>query len=149
MSHPTVSQRREARRIAMTIIYSWDISGYGMEEVLELTRGLRHDWKQLPEFTEALVKSVVEHAQDIETEIGSVLQHWKPERIAPVEKALLKLGAAEIMYHPEIPPRVTINEYIELAKTFTHENSPAFINGILDKLVQLREKKDFTKVKPR
>jgi N utilization substance protein B len=147
MSQQSVSQRREARRIAMTIIYSWDISGYDMQEVLQLTRGLRDDWQQLPEFTEALVSSVAEHASEIESEIGAVLEHWKPERIAPVEKALLKLGAAEIMYHPDIPPRVTINEYIELAKTFAHENSPSFINGILDKLVQVREKKDFTKTK--
>jgi N utilization substance protein B len=62
-----------------------------------------------------------------------------------VERALLKLGCAEILYFADIPPRVTINEYIELAKVFSNENAPPFINGILDKLVHKTGKPDMQK----
>lgn len=137
------SLRREARRIAMTAVYSWGITGYPIEEVLQLTRELRPDWDPLPSFAEQLVRSVVEHGTEIEQQIAAVLEHWKIERVAPVEKALLQLGCAEILYCDDIPPRVTINEYIELSKQFANENAPAFINGVLDKLVQTRQKTDF------
>jgi len=137
------SARREARRIAMTTIYSVDVSGYNAEEAFDMARGLRPDWDPLPPFSIQLCRLVWENAEELETQISAVLEHWRLERVAPVERALLKLGSAEILYLPEIPPRVTINEYIELAKLYANENAPAFINGILDKLVQLRQKADF------
>lgn len=127
----------------MTAIYSSDVTGYPMDEVLDLMRGLHREWQQLPEFTEQLAYTVVQHAAEIENQVAAVLEHWKIERVAPVEKAMLKLGCAEILYYPDIPPRVTINEYIELAKRFANENAPSFINGILDKLVQMQKKADF------
>jgi transcription antitermination protein NusB len=144
MKEAVVGERRESRRIAMTAIYSSDITGYSFSEVLDLLRDMREDWHELPEFGELLARTVVEHSEEIEQTIAAVLEHWKIDRVAPVEKALLKMGCAEILYFPEIPPRVTINECIELAKKFANENAPSFINGILDKLVQERKKSDFT-----
>ena len=143
MSQSAVGLRREARRVAMTAVYASDVTGYTIAEVLEMMRDMRADWHTLPEFAEQLARKVVEHAAVIEEEIAAILQNWKIERVAPVEKALLKLGCAEILFYADIPPRVTINEYIEMAKTFANENAPAFINGILDKLVQNQNKADF------
>lgn len=139
----TFPNRREARRIAMTAVYSAYVTGYTMDETLTMVRGLRPDWSELPGFTLLLCRIVMEHDTELDEKIAGVLENWKLERVAPVERTLLKLGAAEILYVPEIPPRVTINEYIELGKTFANENAPAFINGILDKLVQIRQKPDF------
>lgn len=145
-------RRREARRIAMTILYAQTCTGYPLDEVVRLVKSMRTDWAEMmapnpgqPDFIMPLVFSVQKHALEIEQKIESVLENWRLARLSPVERALLKLGCAEILYFPDIPPRVTINEYIELAKVFSNENAPPFINGILDKLVHRVGKPDALK----
>jgi N utilization substance protein B len=145
-------RRREARRIAMTILYAQACTGYSMDEVVTLIRGMRADWAEMlspagaqPNFVMPLVYAVQRNGLEIEEQIEDVLQNWRISRISPVERALLKLGCAEILYFADIPPRVTINEYIELAKVFSNENAPPFINGILDKLVHKTGKPDALK----
>lgn len=140
-----VMRRREARRIAMTIIYAQMCTGYPLDEVVMLMRTVRADWAQLPDFSEKLVQAVQGNEHEIEAHIANVLENWRINRISPVERALLMLGCAEILYFPDIPPRVSINEYIELAKVFSNENAPPFINGILDKLVHQTGKPDALK----
>lgn len=139
-------RRREARRIAMTILYAQASTGYHQDEVIALLRGMRDDWTLQPhEFAIKLAQSVQLNGIELETEIQAVLENWRFDRISLVERALLLLGCAEILYFPDIPPRVTINEYIELAKAFSNENAPSFINGILDKLVHKTAKPDIQK----
>jgi N utilization substance protein B len=143
-----VFKRRHARRLAMTIVYSTECTGYKIDIVMALTRELRPDWNELPDFTVKLCHVMQEHDLEIEKEVTEILENWRLSRIAPVERALLKIGCAEILYFHEIPPRVTINEYIELAKMFANENAPAFINGILDKLVHKIDKPDVQRIHP-
>jgi len=138
-------RRREARRIAMTIVDAKTCTDYHYDEVVKLLRTVRPDWAELPPFALKLAYAVQLNDADIETNIASVLENWRFDRISPVEQALLKLGCAEILYFADIPPRVTINEYIELAKVFSNENAPPFINGILDKLVHKTGKPDAQK----
>ena len=138
-------RRREARRIAMTILYAQACTGYPLDEVVTLLRTVRADWVNLPDFALKLAYCVQLNDADLESSVAQVLENWRFDRISLVERALLKLGCAEILYFPDIPPRVTINEYIELAKTFSNENAPAFINGILDKLVHKSAKPDVQK----
>lgn len=147
-----IVRRREARRIAMTLIYARDSTGYHLDHVVELVRGMREDWAEMitptlgnPTFTLPLVYAVQKNEREIDQSIEGILENWRIDRISPVERALLKLGCAEILYFPDIPPRVTINEYIELAKVFSNENAPSFINGILDKLVHKVGKPDVRK----
>lgn len=154
-NNPTTSsgvlKRRHARRIAMSIVYAQLVSGYKLDEVVSYVKQMREDWNELPEFTRQLCFSVQENSLKIEELVTIVLENWRMSRIAPVEKALLILGCAEIFFFSDIPPRVTLNEYIELSKSFANENAPAFINGILDKLVHTAQKPDsgiFTRVRP-
>lgn len=135
-------RRREARRIAMTVLYAQACTGQNLDEVLVLIRTMRPEWSALPEFAEKLAFCVQRNEHDLEAQVAEVLENWRFDRLSLIERALLKLGAAEILYFPDIPPRVTINEYIELAKVFSSENAPAFINGILDKLVHKSAKPD-------
>lgn len=145
MSETTLAQnRREARRIAMTAIYAAECTGYHLDEILVLMRSLREDWGELPDFSLELCHAVQAHRAEIESAISALLQNWTLERVAPVERSMLMLGFAEVLYFPDIPPRVTINEYIELAKLYAHENAPSFINGVLDKLVHQKGKLDFS-----
>lgn len=138
-------RRREARRIAMTILYAQACTGYPLDNVIALMRTVRADWAEMPVFTTKLVQAVQRNEIPIEKQLGNVLENWRISRIGPVESALLKLGCAEVLYFSDIPPRVTINEYIELAKVFSNENAPSFINGILDKLVHQTGKPDALK----
>lgn len=138
-------RRREARRIAMTILYARTCTDYHLDEIIALLRDVRTDWAELPDFSLKLVYAVQNNDEEIEQHVAGVLENWRINRISPIERALLNLGCAEILYFADIPPRVTINEYIELAKVFSNENAPPFINGILDKLVHQTGKPDVQK----
>jgi len=62
--------------------------------------------------------------------------NWDPERIAQIDKVILKIAIAELLYFPSIPSKVTLNEYLEIAKDYSTPNSNNFVNGVLDKLVK-------------
>ncbi|MBN1958907.1 MAG: transcription antitermination factor NusB [Desulfuromonadales bacterium] len=85
-------------------------------------------------FAEALVRGVVEYCAVIDKKIVEVAKNWSLERMAPVDLSILRLAAYELLYRPDIPARVTINEAIEIAKRYGTKDSPAFINGLLDKI---------------
>ncbi|MCX7017730.1 MAG: transcription antitermination factor NusB [bacterium] len=136
-------KRREARRLALLAQYAMECNGYAAWDTLGLMCAFKPEWITMPEFTRLLCQTTEDHKAEIEHEIASVLEHWKYDRIAIVERAILKLATAEILFFPDIPPRVTINEYIELSKPYGSDQAPAFINGILDRIVHLRHKADF------
>lgn len=142
------SNRREARRLALCTLYAQEFTGYSVSETLPLLISLQVETGAWPDFARQLCYAVEQHRDDIARDIQSVLENWRLERVAPLERALLKLGCAEITYFPDIPPRVTINEYIELAKDYANGNAPSFVNGVLDKLSQLRGKRDFRAERP-
>jgi N utilization substance protein B len=97
---------------------------------------------EIPEFTRILCLIAEENADSIRRELSSRLEKWKWSRLGIAERSILRLGAAEILYLPDIPPRVTINEYVEMAKSFAGENSPGLVNGILDKVAKAARKPD-------
>ena len=92
-------------------------------------------------FAETLVKGVIEFRSVIDQKIIEVAQNWSIERMAPVDLSILRIGAYELLYLADIPARVSINEAIEIAKRYGAKESPAFINGLLDKIAQSSDKK--------
>jgi N utilization substance protein B len=92
-------------------------------------------------FAETLVNGVAEFRPVIDQVIGAVAKNWSLERMAPVDLSILRIGAYELLYQAEIPARVSINEAIEIAKRYGTKESPAFINGLLDKIAQNSDKK--------
>ena len=141
------SRRREERRLALIVQFSAECTGYSLAQTLELLPGFKAEWAAMPEFTLRLCRTVEEHRREISDELQAVLEHWKMERVGVAERAILRLGCVEILHFPDIPPRVTINEYLELAKLYADDNAPAFVNGILDKIVQRCGKPDVVLVK--
>ncbi|HVG12595.1 MAG TPA: transcription antitermination factor NusB, partial [Flavisolibacter sp.] len=103
-------------------------------------------------FAKTLLSTVVEKQEHLDTFILPKLQNWDAERLATLDMILMRMGVAEFLYFDTIPPKVTINEYIELAKEYSTEQSGQFVNGILDgihkELVQegKLQKTDFKKV---
>lgn len=87
-------------------------------------------------FTEMLVAGVVEFRPVIDRTIGEVAKNWSLERMAPVDLSILRIATYELLYQPDIPGRVSINEAIEIAKRYGTKESPSFVNGLLDKIAK-------------
>lgn len=86
------------------------------------------------EFAKTLLNTVLEKAQHLESVIIPKLKNWDPERIAALDMIIMKMGVAEFLYFETIPPKVTINEYIDISKEYSTQQSGQFVNGILDNI---------------
>ncbi|MCL5267806.1 MAG: transcription antitermination factor NusB [Bacteroidetes bacterium] len=125
------SQRRLARERVLQALYAYDISRTSPEF---LSSDIFKDIEDLPalEFAKKLYRDTLENLNDLDVILQSHLEHWDISRVNPIDRSLLRMGIAEILYSVEIPTKVTINEVIELAKRYSTEESPKFVNGILD-----------------
>jgi N utilization substance protein B len=85
-------------------------------------------------FAKSLLQTVLEKSEHLQTLIIPKLKNWDPERIAQLDMIMMKMGVAEFLYFETIPPKVTINEYIDLAKDYSTQQSGQFVNGILDNI---------------
>lgn len=86
-------------------------------------------------FAEQLVKGVLDHQQDLDTLIGRYATNWKVSRMPIVDRNILRAGLFELLWMDEVPARVTMDECIELAKSFGDEEASKFVNGVLDKVL--------------
>ncbi len=87
-------------------------------------------------FAERLLKEAIDHEEEIMEVIKPKLKNWEADRIAMIDMALLKLAVTELLYFPSIPVKVTINEYIDISKTYSTPKSREFVNGVLDNLLK-------------
>jgi N utilization substance protein B len=123
--------RRVLREKALQILYAFELNGEGLTNLIN---GITSDipLNEDKEFTEKLVNSVLSHQKEVDNIIKERLANWDMERIALIDRLLLRIGITEILYFNDIPPKVSMNEVIEIAKDFSTSNSSKFINGILD-----------------
>jgi N utilization substance protein B len=131
-----MGRRRLGRETAFKALYRIDLTGKGIEDALG---GLAEDRDTDPEalgFARELLETVAEHRTGIDLALEAAAEHWTLERMAVVDRSLLRLGMAEILYWPWIPDRVSIDEYVEIAKKFGTEESPRFVNAILDRVAR-------------
>jgi N utilization substance protein B len=123
--------RHKARRLATQALYAWQMSGQDLKEIDEQIR-LDHDMSTIDEkyFAELLHK-VPAHLQELDDHIRPLLDR-DLDIVDPTERAILRLGAYEIVFRPDVPYKVVINEGVKLAKVFGAEDGHKFINSILD-----------------
>ncbi len=136
-------QRTRARVYALQILYQIDITGDPVDDVLEQ---FWRDAEQSPEvrgFATQLVKGASKNLEEIDALIVQRSEHWKLSRMPAIDRSILRLGTYELLYRDDIPPKVAINEAVELAKNYSTPDSGQFINGILDKLM-IRERTSST-----
>lgn len=133
-----MGQRRLARERAVQILYAIDRTGQELTEALVgyLEMQGSRQRKSLHHFTVELLERTLAHLPEIDQVLTDVITHWKPERVAVVDRQVLRLAACEILYVADIPPKVTLNEYIEVAKTYSGAEAAAFVNGVLDRIAQ-------------
>ncbi len=87
-------------------------------------------------FADSIVNGVIEYRSVIDKKIAEVAKNWSLERMTPVDLSILRIGVYELLYRPEIPDPVVIDEAIEIAKRYGTKDSPSFINGLLDKIAK-------------
>jgi transcription antitermination protein NusB len=123
-----VSRRTDQRRAAVFALYQQDLTGRGLDDLLE---------RDASTFTRALAYAADDYAEDLDAHIERHAQGWSLARIAPLEKAIMRIALLE-MLHPDvapgdhpIPPEGAIDEAVETAKTFCGADAPGFVNGIL------------------
>lgn len=123
--------RREIRVKIMQVLYAYEMTGEPIEKVKAdiLTNISENDTKV---FADEMLKFIVENEEMIEGIIKDKVQHWEIERMAFIDRIILKIGITELLHFAEIPPKVTINEAIDIAKEYCTLNSGKFVNGILD-----------------
>jgi len=131
----TTFKRRAVREKVLQALYAYEISKEPITSVINNVMGELKTSKDDFEFAKKLMNEVIHHEQEIETIIKAKVAHWEFDRIAFIDRILLRMGICEMLYFPDIPPKVTINESIEIAKTFSTEQSGKFINGVLDAIL--------------
>jgi N utilization substance protein B len=132
----TPGKRRLARELAVQFLYQSDLSvGDSLEEALSLFWQTQNEVNDAGRnFAEELVRGVAEHRAAIDETIAKYTEHWDLPRIAAVDRNILRLAMYEMLFRDDIPPVVSINEAVDIAKKFSTHESGAFVNGILDRL---------------
>lgn len=129
-----MSNRHLARTIALQTLFEWDFKGKNKKEIDEV---VQYNYQAFaPEFsdhsfTDKIVAGVVEHLAEIDKFIKDFAPEWPLEQITLVDRNILRIGVFELIFDPDIPSKVAINEAIEIAKTFGGESSGRFVNGVL------------------
>lgn len=135
-----MGSRRKAREAAVQMLYQLDLSGESLDAALaayeqHLAAPGEHD-----PFALQLVRGCFADLAAIDARIREVSRHWRLERMARVDRNILRLATYELMHMKDVPRKVTLNEAVELAKRYGDENSPAFINGVLDRIASELDK---------
>ncbi len=125
--------RRDARELALQVLFQ---VGFGADRMAVLG-GFWQEHNASPSlqaYAEQLVTRVFAHWEEIDEMIGRYAEHWALDRIALVDRNILRVSICELLYFKEVPPQVVIDEAIEIAKKYGSENSGAFVNGLLDRV---------------
>lgn len=126
--------RRILREKSLQVLYAYEMSGDGLQNLID---GILTDItnKNDKEFSTKIVNSVIANRKELDEKISERVNNWEMDRIALIDRILLRIGIAELYYFSDIPPKVSINEVIEIAKDYSTSNSGKFINGILDAIL--------------
>jgi len=119
----------------MQALYAFEISHEPIEMIIEnIVSELKHH-KESFEFAKTLIYKVVETSKDLDALIKEKVKNWEFNRLAVIDKIILRIGICELLYFEDIPPKVSINEAIEIARTYSTEKSDKFVNGVLDSVL--------------
>jgi N utilization substance protein B len=128
--------RRRAREAALQILYFCEVGHASADEAIaahaENDQATRLESPQAQDFAARLVTGTVSHAGEIDPVVAASAEHWRPERMAIIDRLILRMAVYQMRYMPDVPSSVVINEAIELARRVGGEESGRFVNGVLD-----------------
>jgi len=135
-----MGSRRRARELALQLLYQHELT----RSSRDIMQGEFEDFNSSPAtvqaFASELVAGCLEHLREIDEELERQTSHWRLERLAAVDRNILRLGLYELLFRPDTPPAVVIDEAIEIAKKFGAEDSARFVNGVLDGFLKRRSR---------
>lgn len=137
-----MSARTKARKRALDALYASDVRKQEAIELLKATEAEvtdRQNQQAIFDYAEMLITGYRENAQQIDAELQMLADNWSLERMPAVDRAILRLGAWEILHNAEVPNEVAIAEAVALASEFSTDESPKFVNGVLARLAKGRQ----------
>lgn len=134
-----MSKRSRAREVALQLLFQRDFNPTIDRPAMERFVNDRLHDRTLTPFCLGLYDGVATHREDIDRRLGEAAENWRLSRMPVVDRNVLRLGAFELLYAADTPTSVALDEAIELARRFGSKDSPAFVNGVLDRLRQTAE----------
>jgi N utilization substance protein B len=130
-----ISTRRQLREKVLQILYAYELSNEPLDFLFsELIKDI--DSEKSISFMRTLTLKTIEHTEEFDNLIVATSKNWDIHRIAIIDKILIRMAICEMLYYPDIPTKVSINEVIEIAKRFSTDHSDKFINGVLDAILK-------------
>jgi len=129
-----MGKRRAARELALKFLYQKEFNSNSPDSQLNSFCERANVSEETQDFTQTLIKNIFIHKKEVDGLLKKISANWVPDRMAMIDKNILRLGICELLFDSTTPPKVVINEAVEIAKKFGTEESPDFINGILDKV---------------
>jgi len=127
-----VGARRKARELALQMLFEHDVAGTTPDDMFQRSEDLKKGSEGIRDFTKRLVSGTLEHRESLDAIISRQADHWRLMRMPIVDRNILRMALFELLYEPDTPRPVVIDEALEIAKRFSTPRSSQFINGILD-----------------
>ena len=133
-----MAARSKARKRALDVLFEADQRARGPLDVLAERLTTPGTQTALPQYSVDLVEGVAEHLAQIDELISTYSHGWTLERMPAVDRAVLRIGTYEVLFRDEVPDAVAVDEAVELARALSTDDSPAFVNGLLGRIVELK-----------
>jgi len=131
-----MTNRRLARESALEVLYRLDLVGDEPENTISEILLRKNPSDEAETYLRRLVDAALGHQQETDAVLRRHLTRWRLERLTVLDRAILRLAAAEILYFDDVPPKVSINEAVEIAKKYGDDEAGKFVNGVLDGVFQ-------------
>lgn len=128
--------RHQARLLAVQFLFQRDFNKGPLDDALGDFWSTRQTGRQVSAFAEALIRGVEQHRSELDERMGQYAEHWDVKRMGAVDRNIMRVALFEMLHRPDVPPVVSVNEAVDLAKEFNGIESARFINGILDRAVR-------------
>ncbi len=127
-----MASRRKARELALQMLFQWEVGKHPPNHVVTTFLDAKKLDAEVERFARALFDGAVGEIAVLDRMVSEHAEHWRLDRMAAVDRNVLRVAIFELLHHPETPPAVVINEALELARRFSGEHSVEFVNGVLD-----------------
>ncbi|MBV52132.1 MAG: transcription antitermination factor NusB [Nitrospinaceae bacterium] len=129
-----MGKRRSSRELALKFLYQSELNEGNVDEQMGSFMERNSSKDEIDVFMKELVEAVIKHKKEIDEIVQKFSDNWVLDRMTVIDRNILRIGTCELLFNFSTPPKVAINEAVDIAKKYGNEDSPEFINGILDKI---------------
>jgi transcription antitermination factor NusB len=131
-----LTNRRQARECALEVLYRLDLVGDEPEHTITEILLRKNPSEETENYLRRLIDAALSNQQETDTTLRKHLKRWRLERLTVLDRAILRLATAEILYFDDVPPKVSINEAVDIARKYGDDEAGKFVNGVLDGVFQ-------------